>query len=71
MIIEKDVSMTEFTKKQTNKAIAIIVYCQKRHAEMMKTEPSEAASNEAITATHRAGEFALYFAARIRQGAKS
>lgn len=44
-------------------------HCQKRHGEMMKSEPNEAASNEAITATRRAGEFALYFAAQLRKGA--
>jgi delta 1-pyrroline-5-carboxylate dehydrogenase len=43
-------------------------HCQTRHGEMMKSEPNEAASNEAITATRRAGEFALYFAAQLRQG---
>ncbi|MBJ6567634.1 hypothetical protein N8X72_01030 [Enterobacter hormaechei subsp. hoffmannii] len=43
-------------------------YCQKRHGEMMKTEPNEAASNQAISATRRAGEFALYFAAQLRKG---
>ncbi|EOS9812588.1 hypothetical protein ACNKWM_005059 [Salmonella enterica subsp. diarizonae serovar 16:z10:e,n,x,z15] len=44
-------------------------HCQKRHGEMMKSEPNEASSNEAITATRRAGEFALYFAAQLRKGA--
>lgn len=44
-------------------------HCQKRHGEMMKSEPNEAVRNEAITATRRAGEFALYFAAQLRQGA--
>lgn len=44
-------------------------HCQKRHGEMMKSDPNEAASNEAITATRRAGEFALYFAAQLRKGA--
>ncbi|MCM7201260.1 hypothetical protein M8Q42_02925 [Enterobacter hormaechei] len=43
-------------------------HCQKRHGEMMKSEPNEAASNQAITATRRAGEFALYFAAQLRKG---
>ncbi|EHK0699940.1 ead/Ea22-like family protein [Salmonella enterica] len=41
-------------------------HCQKRHGEMMKTEPNEHARNQAITATRRAGEFALYFAAQLR-----
>lgn len=45
-------------------------HCQKRHGEMMKSDPNEAASNEAITATRRAGEFALYFAAQLRKGAQ-
>ncbi len=45
-------------------------HCQKRHGEMMKSEPNEAVRNEAITATRRAGEFALYFAAQLRQGAE-
>lgn len=44
-------------------------HCQKRHGEMMKSEPNEAASNQAITATRRAGEFAMYFAAQLRKGA--
>ncbi|EAA7933084.1 hypothetical protein ID86_27410, partial [Salmonella enterica subsp. enterica] len=44
-------------------------HCQKRHGEMMKSEPNEASSNEAITATRRAGEFALYFSAQLRKGA--
>ncbi|BCZ52097.1 Uncharacterised protein [Enterobacter hormaechei] len=43
-------------------------HCQKRHGEMMKSVPNEAASNQAITATRRAGEFALYFAAQLRKG---
>ncbi|EPH5846969.1 hypothetical protein ACS25O_002410 [Enterobacter ludwigii] len=46
-------------------------HCQKRHGEMMKSEPNEAASNQAITATRRAGEFALYFAAQLRKGVQS
>ncbi|CZW29502.1 hypothetical protein [Enterobacter hormaechei] len=46
-------------------------HCQKRHGEMMKYEPNEAASNQAITATRRAGEFALYFAAQLRKGVQS
>ncbi|MFV8145195.1 hypothetical protein ACNQ1H_14735 [Enterobacter cloacae complex sp.6722787] len=46
-------------------------HCQKRHDEMMKSEPNEAASNQAITATRRAGEFALYFAAQLRKGVRS
>ncbi|MEN3755151.1 hypothetical protein ABC733_28385 [Mangrovibacter sp. SLW1] len=46
-------------------------YCQKRRDEMMKTRPNEAASNEAITATRRSGEFALYFATQLRQGGDS
>ena len=41
-------------------------HCQKRHGEMLKTEPNEAVINEAITATRRAGEFALYYAAQLR-----
>lgn len=45
------------------------VHCQKRHGEMMKSEPNEAASNQAITATRHAGEFAMYFAAQLRKGA--
>lgn len=44
-------------------------HCQKRHGEMMKSEPNEAASNQAITATRRAGEFAMYFADQLRKGA--
>lgn len=44
-------------------------HCQKRHGEMLKTEPNEPVSNEAITATRRAGEFALYFATQLRKGA--
>lgn len=44
-------------------------HCQKLHGEMMKSEPNEAASNAAITATRRAGEFAMYFAAQLRKGA--
>ncbi|EKR9883677.1 hypothetical protein QAA19_001421 [Salmonella enterica] len=44
------------------------VHCQMRHGEMMKSEPNEAASNQAITATRHAGEFAMYFAAQIRKG---
>lgn len=44
-------------------------HCQKRHGEMLKTEPNEPISNGAITATRRAGEFALYFAAQLRKGA--
>lgn len=44
-------------------------HCQKRRGEMMKSEPNEAASNEAITAIRRAGEFALFFAAQLRQEA--
>ncbi|EPO4869155.1 hypothetical protein ACUA1P_004003 [Citrobacter farmeri] len=43
-------------------------HCQKRHGEMMKSVPNEAARNQAITATRRAGEFALYFAAQLRKG---
>ena len=43
-------------------------HCQKRRSEMMKSEPNEAASNEAITTTRRAGEFALYFATQLRKG---
>lgn len=46
-------------------------HCQKRHGEMMKSEPNEAESNQAITATRRAGEFALYFAAHLRKGVQS
>ncbi|ENY9402923.1 hypothetical protein ACF5F1_004572 [Salmonella enterica] len=46
-------------------------HCQKRHGEMLKTEPNEPISNEAITATRRAGEFALYFAAQLRKGVQS
>lgn len=46
-------------------------HCQKRRREMMKSEPNEAASNQAITATRRAGEFALYFAAQLRKGVQS
>ncbi len=46
-------------------------HCQKRHGEMMKSEPNEAARNQAITATRRAGEFALYFAAQLRKGVQS
>ncbi|MEG6249529.1 hypothetical protein UXO05_02810 [Enterobacter ludwigii] len=46
-------------------------HCQKRHGEMMKSEPNEAASNQAITATRRAGEFALYFADQLRKGVQS
>lgn len=46
-------------------------HCQKRHGEMLKTEPNEPISNGAITATRRAGEFALYFAAQLRKGAQS
>ena len=45
-------------------------HCQKRHGEMMKTEPNEHARNQAITATRRAGEFALYFAAQLRNEVK-
>ncbi|EFB0086416.1 hypothetical protein KFL82_004659 [Salmonella enterica] len=44
------------------------VHCQKRHGEMLKTEPNEPVSNESITATRRAGEFALYFATQLRKG---
>ncbi|EKK3979886.1 hypothetical protein PNF43_001436 [Cronobacter sakazakii] len=43
-------------------------HCQKRHYEMMKTEPNEPASNQAIAATRRAGEFALWFASELRKG---
>lgn len=46
-----------------------VAHCQKRHGEMLKTEPNEPVSNEAITATRRAGEFALYFAVQLREGA--
>ncbi|ENF9604611.1 hypothetical protein ABRF41_001091 [Salmonella enterica] len=46
-------------------------HCQKRHGEMLKTEPNEPVSNEAITATRRAGEFALYFATQLRKGGAS
>ena len=46
-------------------------HCQKRHGEMMKSEPNETASNQAITATRRAGEFAMYFAAQLRKGVQS
>lgn len=46
-------------------------HCQKRHGEMLKTEPNEPISNGAITATRRAGEFALYFAAQLRKGVQS
>lgn len=46
-------------------------HCQKRHGEMLKTEPNEPVSNEAITATRRAGEFALYFATQLRKGGTS
>ncbi|MBK1519193.1 hypothetical protein [Enterobacter ludwigii] len=46
-------------------------HCQKRRSEMMKSEPNEAASNQAITATRRAGEFAMYFAAQFRKGVQS
>lgn len=46
-------------------------HCQKRRSEMMKSEPNEAASNQAITATRRAGEFALYFATQLRKGVQS
>lgn len=46
-------------------------HCQKRHGEMMKSEPNEAARNQAITSTRRAGEFALYFAAQLRKGVQS
>ncbi|WP_368941416.1 hypothetical protein [Citrobacter werkmanii] len=48
-----------------------VAHCQKRHGEMLKTEPNEPVSNEAITATRRAGEFALYFAAQLRKGVQS
>lgn len=41
-------------------------HCQKRHGEMLQTKPNEAIINEAITATRRAGEFALHYAAQIR-----
>lgn len=43
-------------------------HCQKRRSEMMKTEPNEPAINQAITATRRSGELALWFAAQLRQG---
>ncbi len=43
-------------------------HCLKRRGEMMKTEPNEAVVNQAITATRRAGEFALHFAAQLRAG---
>ncbi|WP_417028133.1 hypothetical protein [Citrobacter sp.] len=48
-----------------------VAHCQKRHGEMLKTEPNEPVSNEAITDTRRAGEFALYFAAQLRKGVQS
>ncbi|EPR9081064.1 hypothetical protein ACU9CW_001583 [Cronobacter dublinensis] len=47
---------------------AFAAYCQKRHSEMMKTEPNEPAINQAIAATRRSGELALWFAAELRQG---
>jgi len=43
-------------------------HCQKRHGEMMKTEPNEPVINQAITATRRAGQFALHFACQLREG---
>lgn len=43
-------------------------HCLKRRGEMIKTEPNEAVVNQAITATRRAGEFALHFAAQLRAG---
>lgn len=46
-------------------------HCLKRRGEMMKTEPNEAVVNQAITATRRAGEFALHFAAQLRAGEPS
>ncbi|ELY4601501.1 hypothetical protein SM003_004184 [Cronobacter malonaticus] len=47
---------------------AFAAYCQKRRSEMMKTEPNEPAINQAIAATRRSGELALWFAAQLRQG---
>ncbi|NUW61557.1 hypothetical protein [Cronobacter muytjensii] len=46
----------------------LAAYCQKRRNEMMKTEPNEPAINQAIAAIRRAGEFAAWFAAGLRQG---
>ncbi|ELY2619848.1 hypothetical protein SMC27_000313 [Cronobacter malonaticus] len=46
----------------------LAAYCQKRRNEMMKTEPNEYATNQAIAATRRAGELALWFAAQLRKG---
>ncbi|EOC1104611.1 hypothetical protein AAAW41_003817 [Cronobacter sakazakii] len=47
---------------------AFAAHCQKRRSEMMKIEPNEPAINQAIAATRRAGELALWFAAQLRKG---